>query len=379
MGTYQVVLADLRNNGLTDIVIDASEAVSVLLSMGKGEFEDGIWTTVSGGAGCGVTADFNGDGKPDLAVTTSTGIAILLGTGNAKSPFTLGSTIPVTGAGCLVVGDLNGDGIPDLLVPVDGNPNALLSYLNNGSGTFTLKSATPTPNSGGYVVLADFNHDGKLDFATSGNLLALGNGDGTFQTPAPIVSPLPSGGFSSIAAGDINNDGWPDLVLTSEAIPYVDLYVLLNNQPGGFTQVPTDFGALTNQAILADLDGDGNLDLVLQGVSAGGAFVYLGNGTGTFTYQVTLTDDFGFPGINLVADLNGDGIPDIAVLESDTLEIYLGQGGGAYATPFEIGTGPSPGSLLVANVHGQLASAGLPDIVAPDTSGGVMTLINQTK
>ena len=45
---------------------------------------------------------------------------------------------------------------------------------------------------GRHLVLGDFNHDGKLDFATSGNLLALGNGDGTFQTPTAIVANPPS-------------------------------------------------------------------------------------------------------------------------------------------------------------------------------------------
>ena len=184
-GTYTVALADLRGNGELDIVTDSHNGVSVLLSMGKGKFEDGEWTPVTGGAGCGVTADFNGDGKPDLAVNTPSSISILLGTGNPKSPFTPGSTIPLTGAGCLVTGDLNGDGFPDLLVPISGNPNALLAYLNNGDGTFTLKSTTPTPNSAGYVVLADFNHDGKLDFATSDNLLAL-------SATATVLSRRPS-------------------------------------------------------------------------------------------------------------------------------------------------------------------------------------------
>ena len=114
-------------------------------------------------------------------------------------------------AACLVTGDLNGDGIPDLLVPSNGT---VVAYLGNGDGTFTLKGNTATP-SGGYLALGDFNHDGKLDFATSGNLLALGNGDGSFQTPTAIVSNPPGTGFSNIAAGDINNDGWPDLVLTN--------------------------------------------------------------------------------------------------------------------------------------------------------------------
>jgi hypothetical protein len=375
---YNLALGSLRNNGLTDIVTDSYDGISVLMNAGKGKYEDGIWTAVTGGASCGVSADFNGDGKPDLAVITSTGVSILLGTGKALSPFTTGTPIAVTGAACLATGDLNGDGIPDLLVAVNGNPNALLSYLGNGNGTFTLKSTTATPNSGGAVVLADFNHDGKLDFATSGNLLALGNGDGTFQTPAPIVAIPPNGGFSNLAAGDLNNDGWPDLVLTSSALPGVNAYELLNNQQGGFTQVPTNFGIETIQVVMADLNGDGNLDLVFEGVY-GGANVLLGNGTGQFTPGVSVAAGTLGPGVDLVADVNGDGIPDIMEAFSDTVAIYLGNGDATFTTWFDIGTGPSPTGLLVANLHGQAASAGLPDIVAPDASGGVMVLVNTTK
>ena len=255
-----VVLADLRNDGLTDILTSGYFAVSVLLSAGKGHFEDGLWTNISGGAGCAAAADYNGDGKPDLAVITSTGFSILYGTGDRSSPFTLGPSVAVTGAACLVTGDLNGDGIPDLLVAVNGSPNDLVAYLGNSNGTFTLQSTTQTPNSGGTVVLADFNHDGHLDFATSGNLLGLGNGDGTFKTPTQIVTNPPSTGFSGIAAGDINNDGWPDLVMTNNATPYNNVFVLLNNHRGSFTQVATNFGPLSNQPILADLNGDGDLD-----------------------------------------------------------------------------------------------------------------------
>jgi hypothetical protein len=85
--------------------------------------------------------------------------------------------------------------------------------------------------------------------------------------------------------------------------------------------------------------------------------------------------------LNIVADVNGDGVPDIIELQSDTLEIYLGEGGASpsYAAPFSIGTGPSPGSILVANLHGQSPKAGLPDIVVPDTSGGIMVLPNLTQ
>jgi hypothetical protein len=374
--TTNVILADLRNNGRTDVVAGASDLISVLLNDDNKFFEDGIWTSVTGGAGCGVKGDFNGDGRPDLAVNNSNGISILLGTGKGDAPFTAGTNIALAGADCLVTTDLNGDGNLDLLVPAQGS---VYAYLGNGDGTFTLASTTPTP-SGGYLAPGDFNHDGNVDFATSGNLIALGNGDGTFQNPTDIVANPPSGGYSGIVAGDINNDGWKDLVLTSAVFPVdANATVLLNNHKGGFTQVPTTFGALTGQPILADLNGDGNLDLILGGASGSGAEVYLGNGKGKFTSQPGLPGPFeATNGVNCVADVNGDGIPDILVLGYDTIMIYLGEGNTTYATPFAIGTGPAPGSILVGHFH-ELSTPGLPDIVAPDVSGGVMVLTNMTE
>ncbi|MGD0133755.1 MAG: VCBS repeat-containing protein, partial [Bryobacteraceae bacterium] len=381
--TYQpmnLALGDLRNNGLTDIVTNAKEVVSVLLNQNNKGFEDGVWTSVPGGAGCGVKGDFNGDGHPDLAVnntsgSTSQGIVILLGTGKGDAPFTLGSIITLGGAGCLVTTDLNDDGKLDLLVPVQGN---VYAYLGNGDGTFTLASITPTPSSG-YIATGDFNHDGNVDFATTGNLIALGNGDGTFQNPTDIVANPPSTGFSGIAAVDINNDGWKDLVLTNNGLPYTDAFVLLNNHKGGFTQVPTKFGEGTAQPILTDLNGDGNLDLVLEEPDGGAAVLYLGNGKGEFTLQTTFAGTFLLtPSLIGVADVNGDGIPDVLNLASDTMQVYLGQGGATYATPFAIGTGPAPGSILVGHFH-ELSTPGLPDIVVPDFSGGVIVLTNSTQ
>jgi hypothetical protein len=154
----------------------------------------------------------------------------------------------------------------------------------------------------------------------------------------------------------------------------------LNNHEGGFTQVATNFGAGTAQPILADLRGNGNLDLVLGASSGSGAFVYLGNGNGTFTSPGKLYygPSGAATGAYSVADVNGDGIPDLLILGDDTLDVYLGEGNATYATPFSIGTGPSPDGLLVENLHGQSAKAGIPDIVAPDTSGGVMILFNLT-
>ena len=254
-GVFYVSLADLRNDGRTDIITDSDYGLSVLLNQTRGHFEDGLWTKLSSGAGCGVSGDFNGDGKPDLAVNTGTGIQVLLGTGKALTPLAAGQSITLAGAGCLRSGqasDINGDGILDLVLT---SSSGVVAYLGNGDGTFTLKSTTPTSTGSGYLVLADFNRDGKLDFATAGNLWALGNGDGTFQTPQPIT--ITSGDFNNVAVGDVNNDGWPDLVLTTLNEPAV--YLALNNQADGFTQGPT-VAQYGSAPILTDLNGDGNLD-----------------------------------------------------------------------------------------------------------------------
>jgi hypothetical protein len=386
IGTSQAALGDFRNNGLTDIAFqDGDGEVSVLLNLGGGKYEDGLGISVPAGAGCGAAADFNGDGKPDLAVNGAQGVSILLGTGSAKSPFATGTVLPLANADCLVTGDLNGDGIPDLLVPVNNPPpatgGAINAYLGNGDGTFTWKGSTPT-SAGGYIALADFNRDGKLAFATAGNLLALGNGDGTFQTPIRIVSKVPYGGFTNIAAGDLNGDGWPDLVITSFTDSYI--YVLINNQHGGFTAtvIHAQIGRALlgpTQVLLSDLRRGGNLDMVVADGYGGGAAVYIGDGNGSFTYKEEVLAGDGGGGVLAVSDVNGDSIPDIVMTEGGTVAIFLGKGDATFADPYYIGAGPSPGDLLTQNLHGQASSAGLPDIVVPDVTGGVMILINTTK
>ena len=324
-----VVPAHLRSPGLVDLVVQGAGAVSVLLNLGKGDFKDGVWTPLPSQGYCAASADFNGDGKPDVAVNTGQGVSILLGTGLASAPLAAGQAITLSNAGCLLTADLNGDHIPDLVVP---QPNAVDAYLNNGDGTFSLKSSTPGSTGIGAVTLGDFNRDGKVDFATTGNSLALGNGDGTFQTPVPLMVTPPPSGFNNIAAGDLNNDGWPDLVLTSGAEFEAAIYILLNDQHGGFTQSSFNpckkaftLGCNPSEVILADVNGDGNLDLVVGQVSVGGVVVYLGDGKGGFTQSQGLADVLAAPGAVMVADLNGDGIPDIGLMEAGTLGIFLGK------------------------------------------------------
>ena len=370
------VLADLTGSGQLDVVVGTQAAISVLLHKSKAKFEDGVWVSLPGAGSCAAAGDFNGDGKPDLAMPTSSGITILLGTGNANTPFTVGASLSLSGVGCPLAGDLNGDGILDLLVGAN-SANGVVAFLGNGDGTF--READTTPVSPGVLALGDFNHDGKLDFADSSNQMALGNGDGTFQSPTAIVADPPTGGYSWIATGDVNNDGWTDIVLTNWNIARA-IYILRNNRAGGFDQetLSNDNGPVA--VVLGDLNGDGNLDMVAEMFYLPDAVIYLGNGRGGFTMQkTTLPYTHGSDYPATIGDVNGDGIPDIILPVSGDVEIWLGAGDGTFPTSTVYGTGLGDSEILLQNLHGQSVGAGVPDIVAPDSSGGVTVLINTTK
>jgi hypothetical protein len=373
-GWFSVALAKLTKgvNG-EDLIFGLNSTVSVLLNRGNDTFIDGKWIPVSGGNNCGAAGDFNRDGKPDLAVLTGQGLQILLGTGDAASPYTFGEMLSFSGGSCPIAGDVNGDGITDLLEGADSLAGVGV-YLGNGDGTFTMKSVIPFGPSAD-IALGDFNHDGKTDVASSSNQLALGNGDGTFQAPGTLIANPPPNGFYWIAVGDVNNDGWADvLAACGDGCPYTYLY--LNNHLGGFTQSSVT-QSYPSAVMLTDLTGDGNLDAVVTS-SAAYVTILIGDGKGGFTGT---QNHVPYPFVDQlpaqVGDVNGDGIPDLLLPADGSIGIALGNGKGEFQAPFVEGVGPGVGQVFTQALHGQ--PTGLADIVAPDYTGGITVLFNTTK
>jgi hypothetical protein len=273
------------------------------------------------------------------------------------------------------VADLNRDGIPDLFV--EDYFGTYDVFLGNGDGTFAAKGSAFGPSSEtGSFILGDFNNDGIPDVAAihssysgSGSTITifLGNGDGTFTVAgsSPAIGMNPGG----ITTADINGDGNADLVVSQmDSTGKGEIAVFFGHGDGTFTQSssPNSVGSTAASIIPADINGDSNIDLVLTGLGQSGITILLGKGDGTFTVVAGPTQ--AGEATASVADLNNDGFPDLVfgAAGASDLTVFLGNGDGTFT---EAPSGPN-GNLVVGNflTIGDLNQDGIPDVVYGDQS-----------
>ncbi len=256
-----------------------------------------------------------------------------------------------TGTGWITVG-----------TPAPGGGKSNLMFLpvvTAVSSLALLESTNPGSSETWCAVDGDFNGDGKLDVVTSnrGNTsvtMFLGNGDGTFQTGQLInISNTFTGPFA-ITAGDVNNDGKLDLVVTSLfASSTGGVAVLLGNGDGTFQAASiftNDLGAAVS-IVLADVNGDGNLD-VLAGELNTGIEVFLGIGDGTFSAPVIYGASLGQIDALVAADMNADGMLDLVATGGAGVSILLGDGDGSFQTPVTNSSLSSAVGAAVADFDG---------------------------
>lgn len=281
-----------------------------------------------------------------------------------------------SGPAQVVVADFNGDHLPDLAT-VNFGSNTVSILINNGDGTFRphLEFATgPAPID---LAAVDWNKDGKMDLvvlnsgadAAHAVSVLLGNGDGTFQ-PHHDIPGAPNA--NSIAVGDFNRDGSPDIA-TSSNTPVNAVYVSLGNGRGGVLaqKVTSGFGApelpgfqtpyMLTKIARADFNRDGKDDLYYMEccggfeITFGAEGVLISNGDGTFT-DLVLNGQDKTPIDMISLDINQDGLSDIVL---PYLGCHLCIGVHAYSNN---GNGALSGVIDIENDNGSVPGATFFDV-----------------
>ncbi len=328
----------------------------------------------------GAAADFNGDGIVDMVIPKHTGLLMVL-LGNGDGTFTTGTSITLaTQDASVLAADVNGDGKVDLIASSQGS-NQIMVYLGNGDGTFQtaiVLSGTAGPSS---LVAADFNGDGNLDIAfteINNSLVEIMYGDGTGAFPTTQTVSVGSGP-TSLVTGDYNGDGVPDLAVANAIGNTVS--ILINDGTGNFAQAtgsPVAVGQHPTRVYAADLNNDGNMDLVTANDNDSTLSILLGNGDGTFAVS-SYTAGAGAKYLS-IGDYNGDGKQDIAACYAGVLQLglILGNGDGTFQTQTTVLTANS-GSTCVGLVQGDFNGDGMPDLEAAiSSSGREQILLNTT-
>src|SRR5271157_2360321 len=422
-GAGDIAVADFNGDGMLDLLATVSGrgnrqgGISFLRAVRPGAFAaPGVFQTGFSGGGYHSIAvgDFNGDGKLDVAVLggegNGGGASILLGNGDG----TFGPTTSTPSCNCsgefyswLDSASFRANGVFDLLILANdgvqaGPPPRVIVQYGNGDGTFGGESQIYAASSGDPyfypmgAAIGDVNGDGRPD------IVVLSSQDGTLDDRVYVFVNDGSGGFGApniidlgsitgngndraVAIGDFNGDGKPDLVVHTVDPSNIEHIWFLAGHGDGTFATPVDRGSYgdATQGIVryfaADMNGDGRLDLVGLGFGHG-VFVSLGNGDGTFQASHEYTADQGYLTDMAVADFDGDGKPDVAVVGRccggptgpQGLAVLRNNGDGTLAAPLHPSIGETgPSGLAVGDLNGD----GRPDfVVAMGSSSNLMTI-----
>jgi FG-GAP-like repeat len=382
-----VVTGDFNGDSKLDWVVANAGDNSLDLYLGNGDGTSQLPFVIQllGQSPVGIAAaDLNGDHKLDLVIAEADSgtVGILFGNGDG----TFQPEVEITNAFAqplgIAIADVNKDGFPDLLVAIAGDGTVVNSnfmvLLNDGTGHFGLPIFAPNPQSdaivaGTYLSVADANGDGVPDVLVTGLnpdgttlQTFFGNGDGSFSGGALLWTGNMTLTFDIEIGqgvfGDLSGDGCPDVAL---GLTNAQVVLLFNDCRGNFPLVPSEeygVGDATYGLAVADINGDGHPDIIAGGfpigLEAGSPIgkstgntltVLFNNGSGTFGSPHIYRGD---PGIFSLtpADLKGDGLPSVISANQNTnsVTVYSNDGLGGFGEPmggydgFVAGTPTSP-------------------------------------
>jgi len=328
-------------------------------------------------------ADLDQDGKPDLitANALANSISVLQNSSNSGDfSFNTKADFPTAaGPRNIAAGDLNGDGKPDIVVSDFNNGNAsYISVFENTSQqgiiSFAPRTDISTGNGTVGVTIADINQDGKPDIlVTSGNSAVFSILKNTSAGSGPL-SFAPRMDFSDmnhadqIITADVDGDGKPDIVFTEFSNASVVIY--RNTSAGGIISLapPVIYPVGKNPSFLraGDLDGDGKTDLVIENFGSGSLTFYKNySEPGSIQFGSRQDSVMGNASTLNFADLNGDGKPDLTVGQYQTGKLsVLENSGNGTGIDFHSPVDFSSGNFDVFGNVGDLNGDGRPDLIA---------------
>jgi len=333
-------------------------------------------------------ADIDGDGKPDIVTINQNANSLMIWRSNGLMSASSGQYAPPaasfdggTSVDKFRIGDLDGDGRPDI-VTISGTTHTITILRNISTpGNIAFDKKITIVNYDyiydDEIVLADFDMDGKLDMATGrntgGSLTIYRNTSSTGFISFAAANPMYNVSTgNAMEAGDIDGDGKPDLVLSSyDYSGNGGIYLLQNTSSTGKISfnTPVQVSQINTNLILADINGDGKLDIV----AANGLFVLKNTATAGVINTSSMSDPIKYdinqdiPVWVTSADVDGDGKPDLITTNVDnnnhsTLSIYHNTSTSntiSFDVPVDIETPAAPNSIVASDVDGD----GIPDLV----------------
>ncbi len=371
-----VAKGDLNGDGAIDFVtVNAStEDISILLGRGDGSFAPETRIGVGDHPRDVVIGDLNSDGAADLVTVNaeSDDLSVLFGLGDGSFAPEQRLNIGENPA-AVVIADFNADGALDLAVS-DFALDDVGVLLGMGDGTFGDRRSFAAGPAPAEIVVADFNTDGALDLAVGSYtpndiIILLGDGAGGFASARHLVTSVKP---ERLAIGDLNGDGIPDLAAISRRSSLIAVFLAIGDGAFGDERV-LELGVETSGGIaIGDLNGDGVDDLVAAGLveldsfvdpDFYGVVVLLADGAGDFALPQATRAIAEVSG-PVLADVDGDGALDLAMgnrFFSGVL-ILRNQGDGVLSSRLEIGLQNNVFDIAV----GDVTLDGVPDIVATD-------------
>jgi VCBS repeat protein len=356
-----IAVGDLDHDGALDVVAVANNEepfnASVLYGHGDASFPREIDFEAAPSPVAVALADVNGDGRPDVVTTHDLQgtVDVQLDQVNGIPSFLMSSAQAGGFPTSSVLADLDGDGKLDFVAPNRLGNNVSVE-LGNGDGTFR---DTPRGGPAAFYLLADLDLDGHLDAVgprtslgptpPTSIIVQLGKPDGSFHDPVDVAVASPP---QDAVAADLDHDGKLDLVVLTDSKTES---VLLGNGDGTFQPRIDRSAPDVSRIAAADLDGDGKADLV-EAHSGDAPFLRvqrsLGGGQFEAGMDIPLPGATGFAGPFTLVDLDGDGVRDIAVLAGDNLTVLLGNGDASFHHKIDVQTGIAPYLLAAADVTG---------------------------